>query len=83
MVSANVRMGSRITVFSLIGMMVGFFVQDAYLLRNQQWVESSIQGGVERALLSKQAEVEALERRAAEAEQRAAAAAAERHKPLR
>ena len=68
-------MGARITVYSLIGMMVGFFVQDAYLLRNKRHVESCIESGVERALVEKRATVEALERRAAEAEQRAAAAA--------
>lgn len=70
MVSANVSMGTRITVFSLIGMMVGFFVQDAYLLRNKRYVEAGIDTAVERALVEKRAVVEALERRAAEAEAR-------------
>lgn len=66
MVSAAMSAGTRVTVFALVGMMVGFFVQDALLLRNKRYVEASIEAAVDRALAEKAAMVEALERRAAE-----------------
>jgi hypothetical protein len=68
MVSAAVSLGTRVTVFSLIGMMLGFFVQDAYLLSNKRFVEASIDAAVERSLTEKRVVVEGLERRAVDLE---------------
>ena len=48
--SSALATGSRVTVFALCGMMVGFFVQDALLMRNKKHVEASVDAAFERAL---------------------------------
>lgn len=66
MVSSTATQAMRVTVFSICGMMVGFFIQDAMLTRNKRHVEASVDAALERALADKEARTSVLERRVAD-----------------